>query len=29
MTEKREADIIILGVGTCGEDLSLSPRASR
>jgi pyruvate/2-oxoglutarate dehydrogenase complex dihydrolipoamide dehydrogenase (E3) component len=23
MNEKREADIIILGVGTCGEDLSL------
>jgi pyruvate/2-oxoglutarate dehydrogenase complex dihydrolipoamide dehydrogenase (E3) component len=23
MAEKREADIIILGVGTCGEDLSL------
>ena len=23
MSEKREADIIILGVGTCGEDLSL------
>ena len=23
MSEKAEADIIILGVGTCGEDLSL------
>ncbi|MEJ2270796.1 MAG: FAD-dependent oxidoreductase, partial [Desulfobulbaceae bacterium] len=23
MSEKGEADIIILGVGTCGEDLSL------